>query len=137
LPCSLENGLRAAARVIANYQGWRGMGTIGFALDDRSGMFRVIETRLHTEPSIMVSQYETLAAHALEVRIDDVRQDGRWPLYLLVCGVTRGEALRRAYRALSEMASPASTDIAFLMRRIASRSFCMGLTGSRLDQAED
>ncbi|MNJ73297.1 hypothetical protein D3C77_700760 [compost metagenome] len=78
---------------------------------------------------------DALGAHALEMRIDGC-VDRRLPCTrLLVYGATRGEALRRAYRALSEMPGPAGIDRAFLMNRIASRAYCSGLTGTRLDQA--
>lgn len=135
LPVSVENALRAVAADVARDRGWQGMGTVAFALDDRSGVFRVIDAEARAHAGAAVADCEPVAAHALEVRIDGC-VDRRLPCTrLLVCGATRGEALRRAYRALSEMPGPAGVDRAFLMNRIASRAFCSGLTGTRLDQA--
>lgn len=135
LPVSVENALRAVAADVARDRGWQGMGTVAFALDDRSGVFRVIDAEARAHAGAAVADCEPVAAHALEVRIDGC-VDRRLPCTrLLVCGATRGEALRRAYRALSEMPGPAGVDRAFLMNRIASRAFCAGLTGTRLDQA--
>lgn len=135
LPVSVENALRAVAADVARDRGWQGMGTVAFALDDRSGVFRVIDAEARAHDGAAVADCEPVAAHALEVRIDGC-VDRRLPcMRLLVCGATRGEALRRAYRALSEMPGPAGVDRAFLMNRIASRAFCSGLTGTRLDQA--
>lgn len=135
LPVSVENALRAVAADVARDRGWQGMGTVAFALDDRSGVFRVTDAEARAHAGAAVADCEPVAAHALEVRIDGC-VDRRLPCTrLLVCGATRGEALRRAYRALSEMPGPAGVDRAFLMNRIASRAFCSGLTGTRLDQA--
>lgn len=135
LPSSVENALRTVAADVVRDRGWQGMGTVAFALDDRSGVFRVIDAEARAHSGEAVADFEPVAAHALEVRIDGC-VDRRLPCTrLLVCGATRGEALRRAYRALSEMPGPAGIDRAFLMSRIASRAFCSGLTGTRLDQA--
>ncbi|MCY1369019.1 hypothetical protein D9M69_560360 [compost metagenome] len=98
-------------------------------------MFRVISAEAQAHSGAAMADCEPVAGHALEVRIDGC-VDRRLPCTrLLVCGATRGEALRRAYRALSEMPGPAGIDRAFLMNRIASRAFCSGLTGTWLDQA--
>ncbi|WMD20110.1 hypothetical protein RAS12_26430 [Achromobacter seleniivolatilans] len=135
LPSSIETALRTVASSVARDRGWQGMGTVAFSLDDRSGVFRVIGAEAQPHSGATVDSHEPGAAHALEVRIDGC-VDRRLPCTrLLVCGATRGEVLRRAYRALSEMPGPAGTDRAFLMNRIASRAFCSGLTGTRLDQA--
>ena len=136
LATSLEKALRTVAASVARDRGWQGAGTVSFSLDDRSGVFRVIDAQAqahaHTTP---VAEHELLAAHVLEVRIDGCG-DRRLPCtHLMVCGATRGEVLRRAYRALSELPGPAGVDRAFLMNRIASRAFCSGMTGTRLDQA--
>ncbi len=135
LPVSVETALRTVAADVARDRGWQGMGTVAFALDDRSGVFRVIDAQAQAHSGAAVHDCEPVAAHALEVRIDGC-VDRRLPCTrLLVCGATRGEVLRRAYRALSEMPGPAGVDRAFLMNRIASRAYCSGLTGARLDQA--
>jgi acetyl/propionyl-CoA carboxylase alpha subunit len=135
LPVSVESALRAVAADVARDRGWQGMGTVAFALDDRSGVFRVIDAQAQAHAGTAVHDCEPVAAHALELRIDGC-VDRRLPCTrLLVCGATRGEVLRRAYRALSEMPGPAGVDRAFLMNRIASRAYCSGLTGTRLDQA--
>ncbi|MDH1301990.1 hypothetical protein [Achromobacter sp. GD03932] len=135
LPASMESALRTVAADVARDRGWQGMGTVAFALDDRSGVFRVIDAQAQAHSGTAVADCEPVAAHALEVRIDGC-VDRRLPCTrLLVCGATRGEVLRRAYRALSEMPGPAGVDRAFLMNRIASRAYCSGLTGARLDQA--
>lgn len=133
---SIESALRTVAAHVARDRGWQGMGTVAFSLDDRSGVFRVIDAQAQAHPETMAAtDDEPAAVHALEVRIDGCG-DRRLPCTrLLVCGATRGEALRRAYRALSELPGPAGVDRAFLMNRIASRAYCSGLTGSRLDQA--
>jgi hypothetical protein len=131
----VESALRAVAADVARDRGWQGMGTVAFALDDRSGVFRVIDAQAQAHAGTAVHDCEPVAAHALELRIDGC-VDRRLPCTrLLVCGATRGEVLRRAYRALSEMPGPAGVDRAFLMNRIASRAYCSGLTGTRLDQA--
>lgn len=135
LPASIEAALRAVASDVARDRGWLGMGTVAFALDDRSGVFRVIGADAQPHSGSAVVSHDPDNAHALEMRIDGC-VDRRLPCTrLLVCGATRGEALRRAYRALSEMPGPAGVDRAFLMNRIASRAYCSGLTGTRLDQA--
>lgn len=140
LPISIEAALRAVALDVARDRGWQGMGTVAFGLDDRSGVFRVIGADCqaqHSEAhrSAVAPSHDPADAHALEMRIDGC-VDRRLPCTrLLVRGATRGEALRRAYRALSEMPGPAGVDRAFLMNRIASRAYCLGLTGARLDQA--
>ncbi|MBB1628721.1 BPTD_3102 family carboxylase-like protein [Achromobacter sp. UMC71] len=135
LPGSVENALRAIAASVARDLAWQGMGTVAFSLDDRSGVFRVICAESQPRSGAAVADFEPVAAHALEVRIDGCADRQKPCTHLLVCGATRGEALRRAYRALSEMPGPAGVDRAFLMNRIASRAYCTGLTGTRLDQA--
>lgn len=135
LPASIENALRAIAAGVARDRAWQGMGTVAFSLDDRSGVFRVIHAASQPRAGTAVADLEPVAAHALELRIDGCADRHMPCTHLLVCGATRGEALRRAYRALSEMPGPAGVDRAFLMNRIASRAYCTGLTGMRLDQA--
>ncbi|BEG76085.1 BPTD_3102 family carboxylase-like protein [Achromobacter xylosoxidans] len=135
LPASVESALRAIAARVARDRAWQGMGTVAFSLDDRSGVFRVICAESRPQSGAAVADFEPVAAHALEVRIDGCADRHKPCTRLLVCGATRGEALRRAYRALSEMPGPAGVDRAFLMNRIASRAYCTGLTGTRLDQA--
>lgn len=136
LPASVEAALRLIAADVARDRGWEGMGTVAFSLDDRSGVFRVTGAQAQpTAAGAPFAGHDPDAAHALEMRIDGC-VDRRLPCTrLLVCGATRGETLRRAYRALSEMPGPAGVDRAFLMNRIASRAYCSGLTGTRLDQA--
>lgn len=136
LAVSMERALRTVAASLARDLGWQGAGTVSFSLDDRSGVFRVIDAQAHASAHTMpVSDHEPIAPHVLEIRIDGCG-DRRLPCArLMVCGATRGEVLRRAYRALSELPGPAGVDRAFLMNRIASRAFCSGMTGSRLDQA--
>lgn len=135
LPSSIETALRTIAAEVARDRNWQGMGAVAFSLDDRSGVFRVIGAEAQPHAGSIVASPDAVGAHALEMRIDGC-VDRRLPCTrLLVCGDTRGEALRRAYRALSEMPGPAGTDRAFLMNRIASRAYCSGLTGTRLDQA--
>ncbi|AMG38628.1 MULTISPECIES: BPTD_3102 family carboxylase-like protein [Achromobacter] len=135
LPASVESALRGIAASVARDRAWQGMGTVAFSLDDRSGVFRVIRAEAQPRSGAAVADFEPVAAHALEVRIDGCADRHMPCTHLLVCGATRGEALRRAYRALSEMPGPAGVDRAFLMNRIASRAYCTGLTGTRLDQA--
>ena len=136
LASSLEKALRTVAAGVARDRGWQGAGTVSFSLDDRSGVFRVINAQAQAyAQTAPMAEPEPLAAHVLEVRIDGCG-DRRLPsIHLMVCGATRGEVLRRAYRALSELPGPAGVDRAFLMNRIASRAFCSGMTGRRLDQA--
>lgn len=135
LPASVESALRAIAAGVARDRAWQGMGTVAFSLDDRSGVFRVILAESQPRSGTPMADFEPVAAHALELRIDGCADRLMPCTHLLVCGATRGEALRRAYRALSEMPGPAGVDRAFLMHRIASRAYCAGLTGTRLDQA--
>lgn len=135
LPASMESALRAVAASVARDRGWQGMGTVAFSLDDRSGVFRVLCAQATPLPGAAVADCEPVAAHALELRIDGGGDRHAPCTRLLVCGVTRGDALRRAYRALSEMPGPVAVDRGFLMNLIASRAFCSGLTGTRLDQA--
>lgn len=135
LPASIEAALRSVATEVARDRGWQGTGAVAFSLDDRSGVFRVISADVQPHAGAIAASPDALGAHALEMRIDGC-VDRRLPCTrLLVYGATRGEALRRAYRALSEMPGPAGIDRAFLMNRIASRAYCSGLTGTRLDQA--
>ncbi len=139
---SLESALRTVAVCVARDRGWQGAGTVSFSLDDRSGVFRVIDAQAQARSQLLpaaehqpIASQEPIAAHVLEVRIDGCG-DRRLPCTrLMVFGATRGEVLRRAYRALSELPGPAGVDRAFLMNRIASRAFCSGMTGTRLDQA--
>ena len=109
LPASMESALRAVAASVARDRGWQGMGTVAFSLDDRSGVFRVLCAQA-TLPGAAVADCEPVAAHALELRIDGGGDRHAPCTRLLVCGVTRGDALRRAYRALSEMPGPVAVD---------------------------
>ncbi|CAB3833691.1 hypothetical protein ABE599_15570 [Achromobacter mucicolens] len=136
LAASIETALRTVAASVARDRGWQAAGTVSFSLDDRSGVFRVIDAQTQARGHDMpLAEHDPIAPHVLEMRIDGCG-DRRLPCtHLMVCGATRGEALRRAYRALSELPGPAGVDRAFLMERIASRAFCSGMTGTRLDQA--
>ena len=87
-----------------------GHGHRGVSLDDRSGVFRVLCAQATPLPGAAVADCEPVAAHALELRIDGGGDRHAPCTRLLVCGVTRGDALRRAYRALSEMPGPVAVD---------------------------
>ncbi len=137
LPSAIEAALQKVACTIAGDRGWEGMGTVSFSLDDRSGVFRVISAQPQSGFGEHAFNTEPVAGHALELRIDHCGLRLTPSTHLLVYGVTRGDALRRAFRALSEMPGPAGTDLAILMNRIASRAFCSGMTGTRLDQTEE
>ena len=109
LPASMESALRAVAASVARDRGWQGMGTVAFSLDDRSGVFRVLCAQAtpcrarrwpiaNLSPRMRSNCASTVAGTAMR------------RARLLVCGVTRGDALRRAYRALSEMPGPVAVD---------------------------
>lgn len=136
LAASMEATLRDVAMSIAADRGWCGLGTVVFALDDESGLFRLIEATLQGR-SGKAALLEPLAAHALEVSIGACAASGRPGANLLVWGVTRGEALRRAYQTIGDMPGLAVPSRAFLLNRIASPAFCSGLTGTRLAGISD
>ncbi len=100
LSARMEAMLRDVASRIALDRGWLGLGTVVFSLDDESGQFRLIEATLQGR-SGKAALMEPLAAHALEVGIGACAASGRPGANLLVWGVTRGDALRRAAARLS------------------------------------
>ncbi|OZI28774.1 hypothetical protein CEG14_22800 [Bordetella genomosp. 1] len=133
----IEQALRAVARQIAIDRRWRGMGTVSFSLDDATGMFRLLDACVEQHTDAPACMLEPLAPHTLDVRIGACVASGRSGAHLVVYGVTRGDALRRAYQAIGDMPGLAMPDRAFLLNRIASPAFCSGLTGSRLDRITD
>ncbi|OZI38783.1 hypothetical protein CEK29_19970 [Bordetella genomosp. 5] len=137
LAYGIEQALRAAACGIARDRGWRGLGTVAFSLDDATGMFRVLEAALQHDTDEGAGVLEPISAHTLDVRIGACVASGRPDAHLVVCGTTRGDALRRAYQAIGDMPGLAVPERAFLLNRIASPAFCSGLTGSRLDRITD
>ncbi|AZY48087.1 BPTD_3102 family carboxylase-like protein [Bordetella avium] len=136
LSSRMEATLREVAIHIAQHRGWLGLGTVVFSLDDESGLFRMIEALPHGRIG-KAALMEPMAAHALEVGIGACAASGRPGANLLVWGVTRGDALRRAYQAIGDMPGLAVPERAFLLNRIASPAFCSGLTGSRLAGISD
>lgn len=136
LSARMEATRREVASRIALDRGWLGLGTVVFSLDDESGLFRLIEAKLQGR-SGKAALMEPLAAHALEVGIGACAASGRPGANLLVWGVTRGDALRRAYQAIGDMPGLAVPERAFLLNRIASPAFCSGLTGARLARISD
>ncbi|MFQ1063467.1 BPTD_3102 family carboxylase-like protein [Bordetella trematum] len=132
----MEQTLRDVAMRIAADRGWMGLGTVVFSLDDDSGLFRLIEATLQPS-SGKAALMEPLAAHALEVHIGACAALGRPGANLLVWGTTRGDALRRAYKAITDMPGLVVPERAFLLNRIASPAFCSGLTGARLARISD
>ena len=134
LPASMESALRAVAASVARDRGWQGMGTVAFSLDDRSGVFRVLCAQATPLSGAAVADCEPVAAHALELRIDGggdrhapCTPAGVW------CDARRRPAARLS--GLVGNARPGRGGQGFLMNLIASRAFCSGLTGTRLDQA--
>jgi acetyl/propionyl-CoA carboxylase alpha subunit len=133
LPPGVEAAMRAVAVDAACGAGWRGDGIVGFALDMRTGIFFIRERSSLSGGAQPHGAEHDGTAHLLQLWLGG--SDGHRAAALLVCGVTRGDALRRAYLALSRMRG-AQTDarLRLLQQLIASPGYCGGLTGSELMQ---
>lgn len=129
LPGGVEAALRMVAVDAACHAGWRGDGVVGFVLDTGTGMFAIRQRASLSRPPGQDS-VDTPASggHLLQLRLDTGRGAA-----LTVWGVTRGDALRRAYLVISHMRG-ADTDahLLLLQRLLASPDYCAGITGSRL-----
>lgn len=135
---AMESALRQVAAGIARDRAWRRPGSIVFSLDDCSGLFQVIAATQRfwsggVLPVGALPEWESRNGHALIVRMDAGGDSGRPDLSWLFCGATRGDALRRAYDALSALTQHPSADRTWLIHCLESYAFCAGLTGARLE----
>lgn len=130
---ALEAVLQTVASRIAMSQCWIGMGRVTFSLDDCSKAFRVIATAPGMGAATYLPVQELPAGHVLALHIKSGLQPA---IDILICGASRGDTLRRAHRALANFPFADEAKRRLLMNRIASRAFCEGLTGSRLDQKD-
>ena len=124
-----EAALRAVAVDAARGADWRGDGVVGFGLNTGTGMFAIRQrASLSRLPAQDLADTSAAGSHLLQLRLG--RGAGA---ALTVWGVTRGDALRRAYLALSHMRG-ADTDahLCLLQRLLASPDYCAGITGSQL-----
>jgi acetyl/propionyl-CoA carboxylase alpha subunit len=131
LPPGVEAAMCAVAVDAACGAGWRGDGVVGFALDTRTGIFFIRERSSLSGGAQPHGPALDDSSHLLQLWLGE--SCGRRGTSLLVCGVTRGDALRRAYLALSHMQG-AQTDarLCLLQQLIASPGYCGGMTGSQL-----
>ncbi|WP_459615710.1 BPTD_3102 family carboxylase-like protein [Bordetella sp. 2513F-2] len=128
---SIAAALRTVAVSLARDRGWQGLGTVSFSLDSDSGQFRVMQVQRPCRYAGARPTLEPLAPHVLDLQIGARR--GHAPAaHLLVCGSTRGDALRRAYFAVARMRALPAGERALLLARLNSPAYCAGVTGARL-----
>lgn len=134
LPPGLERALRTVAADTAARLEWRSEGVAAFSLDAGTGMFRMRECAQLPQPAAAERvEFVSGNCHLLQLRLEGKRNAARRGATLLVCGVTRGDALRRAYQAVSQMRDAGIDAHLLLLRRlIASPDYCAGVTGSPL-----
>lgn len=131
LSAAIETVLQTVAGHVALGAGWTGMGRVTFSLDDCSKEFCVIASVPGRDAFMHLPVTAIPTGHALALHI---KGDSQPAIDVLICGTSRGDALRRAYMAVSSLPLADNLKRRLLMNRIASKAFCEGLTGSRLDQ---
>jgi hypothetical protein len=129
LPGGVEAALRMVAVDAARSGSWRGDGVVGFGLNTGTGVFAIRRrASLSRLPSQDIADTSAGSSHLLQLRLGAGRGAA-----LTVWGVTRGDALRRAYLALSHMrGADSDAHLRLLQRLLASPDYCAGITGSQL-----